>query len=62
MSVPLDLERKCEQRWLASQPAPSAAPKEHRPIGRDQQLAASAKTKQITDRVEAAGSKPPQAA
>jgi hypothetical protein len=62
MSVPLDLQRKCEQRWLASRPAPSAAPKEHRPKGHDQQLAASAKTEQITDLAEAAGSGPAQAA
>jgi hypothetical protein len=63
-TVPLDLQRKCEQRWLAriARPASLAAPQEHRVKGQDQQLAASAKAKQITDQVEAAGSKPPQAA
>jgi hypothetical protein len=31
MSMPLDLQRKCEQRWLArfARPAPSAAPHRH---------------------------------
>jgi hypothetical protein len=64
MSVPLDVQRKCEQRWLAriARAAPSAPPREHRPKGQDQQLAASAKARQITDQVEATGSKPPQAA
>jgi hypothetical protein len=33
MGVPLDLQRKCEQRWAArfARPAPSAAPKGHQP-------------------------------
>jgi hypothetical protein len=64
MSVPLDLQRKCERRWLArlARAAPLAVPRERRPKGHDQQLAASAKAKQMTDQVEAAGSKPPQAA
>jgi hypothetical protein len=64
MSVPLDLQRKCEQRWLAriARPAASVAPQKDRPKGQDQQLAASAKAKQMTDRADAAGSRPPQAA
>jgi hypothetical protein len=65
MSVPLDLQKKkCEQRWAAkfARPAPMAAPQRHRPESQNQQLAASAKAKQMTDRAEAAGSRPPQAA
>jgi hypothetical protein len=63
MSVPLDLQKKCEERWLArfARPAPSEAPQRHQPESQNQQLAASAKAKQITDGVEAAVSMPPQA-
>jgi hypothetical protein len=64
MSVPLDIQRKCERRWRAriARAAPSLAYRERRPKGQDQQLALSAKAKQVTDQVEATGSKPPQAA
>ena len=64
MSVPLDLQRKCEQRWLATfvRSAPSVAPQGHQLESQNQQLAASAKTEQITDQVEAAGPRSPQAA
>jgi hypothetical protein len=57
MGVPLDLQRKCEQRWAArfARPAPSAAPKGHQPESQNQQLAAPAEAKEGTDRVEAAG-------
>jgi hypothetical protein len=54
MTVPLDVQRKCEQRWLAriAQPAPSAALQGHQPEGQNQQLAAPAKVNQKTDRVK----------
>ena len=57
MGVPLDLQRKCEQRWAArfARPAPSAAPKGHQPESQNQQLAAPAEAKEKTGRVEAAG-------
>jgi hypothetical protein len=51
--VPLDLQRRCEQRWAArfSRPNPLAAPHEHQ----DQQLAAPAKDKRKTRRIKPAG-------
>jgi hypothetical protein len=54
MSVPLDFQRKCEQRWRAriAQPAPSAASQSHQPEGQNQQLAAPAKANQKTDLVK----------
>jgi hypothetical protein len=63
VSVPLDLQKKCEERWVArfARPALSAAPQRHQPESQNQQLAASANAKQITNGVEAAVSMPPQA-
>jgi hypothetical protein len=57
MSVPLDLQRKCEQRWLArfERSAPSAAPQRHEVDSQNQQLAGPAKAEEKTDLVEAAG-------
>jgi hypothetical protein len=51
-TVPLDLQRKCEQRWLARIARPASLAAAHRPKGQDQQLAASAKAKQITDQLK----------
>ena len=55
--IPLDLQRKFEQRWAArfAQPVPLAPPKKQDLEGQDQQLAAPAKSKRKTRRVEAAG-------
>ena len=55
--VPLDLERKFEQRWAArfARPVP---PKKQELEGQDQQAAASAEPNGNTRRVEAAGSGP----
>jgi hypothetical protein len=55
-SIPLDLQKRCEQRWAArfARPAPSAAPK-RQPESQKQQLAAPAEAKEKTGRVEAAG-------
>jgi hypothetical protein len=57
MGVPLDLQRKCEQRWAArfARPAPSAAPKGHQPESQNQQLATPAGAKKETGPTEAAG-------
>jgi hypothetical protein len=57
MGVPVDLQRKCEQRWAArfARPAPLAAPKGHQPESQKQQLAAPAEAKEKTGQVEAAG-------
>jgi hypothetical protein len=57
MGVPLDLQRKCEQRWAArfARPAPSVAPKGHQPQSQNQQLAAPAEAEEKAGRVEAAG-------
>jgi hypothetical protein len=56
-SVPLDLQKRCEQRWAArfARPAPSAAPKGHQPESQNQQHATPAEAKDATGRVEAAG-------
>jgi hypothetical protein len=42
-SIPLDLQKRCEQRWAArfARPAPLAAPKGHQPESQKQQLAAT---------------------
>jgi hypothetical protein len=57
--IPLDLQRRCEQRWAArfARPVPLAAPQRHRLEGESHQLAAPAKAKRKTRRVEAAGFK-----
>jgi hypothetical protein len=62
--VPMDLQRKCEERWLArfARPPPSAAPQRHELESQNQQLAAPAKAEQKTDRTEAAGSRSAPAA
>jgi hypothetical protein len=64
MTVPLDLQRKCEQRWLArfARSARSADPQGHEVDSQNQQLAAPAKAEKKTDRVEAAGLKSAPAA
>jgi hypothetical protein len=40
-NIPLDLQRKCDQRWATRfvRLAPSANPQRDRPEGQDQQLA-----------------------
>jgi len=55
--VPLDLQRRCEQRWAArfSRPLASAAPQQHGHEKQGQQLAALGKAKKKTRRAEAAG-------
>src|SRR5262245_7946232 len=52
-SIPLDIQRKCEQRWVArfARPVPPSAPHEHR----IQQSAPPGKTKKKTRRTKAAG-------
>ena len=57
MDIPLDLQRKCEQRWAArfARPTPSATPQGHQPESQNQQLAAPAEAKEKAGRVEAAG-------
>jgi hypothetical protein len=58
-SVPLHLERRCEQRWAArfAQRVPPSAPHEHMDEKPDQQLALPGKTKKKTRRAKAAGLK-----
>ncbi len=58
--VPLDLQRKLEQRWAARfrRPASPVAPQTHEYEKQDQQPAATRKSKRKTERVEAAGSRP----
>jgi hypothetical protein len=57
--IPLDLQRRCEQRWAArfARPVPPAAPQRHRLDGESHQLVAPAKTNRETRWVEAAGFK-----
>ena len=52
--IPLDLQRRCEQRWAArfSRPIPSAAPRNQRPERENLQVAAPAQIKRTTRRVE----------
>ena len=52
--IPLDLERRFEQRWAARF---SGALQEHRLEGQCQQLTASGKRKRKARRVESAGSR-----
>jgi hypothetical protein len=52
--IPLDLERRFEQRWAARF---SAVPQEHRVERQGQQLTAPGKSKRKTRRVESAGSR-----
>jgi hypothetical protein len=55
--IPLDLQRRFEQRWAARfvPPAPSLAPKQHWPEKHGQQIVASIEGKRKTRRVELAG-------
>ena len=55
--VPLDLQRRFEQRWAGrfARPAPPSAPHVHRPEKADQRLAESGKAKMQIRRTEAAG-------
>jgi hypothetical protein len=56
-NIPLDIQRKCEQRWAArfARPVPPSAPHDHMDEKPDQQSAPSGKTKKKTRRTEAAG-------
>jgi hypothetical protein len=58
--IPLDLQRKFEQRWAArfARPAPPAAPQSQL---QQQQLSEPAKAKRKTRRVKAAGLRPSSA-
>jgi len=62
-SIPLDLERRCEQRWAARFSAVRALREQHRLEGQQQQqqLTAPDNSKRETRRVESAGLKPAQA-
>jgi hypothetical protein len=53
-NIPLDLERRCEQRWAARfcRPAPPAAPQSQ---PQQQQLSEPAKARRKTRRIKAAG-------
>jgi len=53
-NIPLDIERRCEQRWAARFSAARALRKQHRLEGQ-QQPAAPDKSKRETGPVEAAG-------
>jgi hypothetical protein len=56
--IPLDLQRKCEQRWAARfSPTEPVAPRNQRPERESQQIAGPDKSKRKTHRVEAAGSR-----
>src|SRR5258707_15277887 len=52
--IPLDLERRCEQRWAARF---SRVPQEHRDTPRQQQQAATGKEQGKTRQVGSAGSR-----
>ena len=56
--IPLDLQRKFEQRWAARFLQPPVPPQAHRPESQRQQLAVPAKSKGKTRRVGAAGLRP----
>ena len=58
--IPLDLQRRCEQRWAArfARPIPSVAPRNQRPARESLQIAEPAKSKEKPDQVEAAGLRP----
>jgi hypothetical protein len=59
-STPLDIQRKCEQRWATrfARPVPSSAPHEPTDEKPDQQLAALGKAKRKTRRAKVAGLRP----
>ena len=52
-SIPLDVERRCEQRWASRFSAARALREQHRLEGQQQQLNAPDKSKRKTRRVEA---------
>jgi hypothetical protein len=56
-NIPLDLQRKCDQRSAARfvRLAPSATPQRDRPEGQDQQLAAPAKANRKNRRLKRRG-------
>jgi hypothetical protein len=56
-STPLDIQRKCEQRWATrfARPVPSSAPREHTD---EKPVAAPGKDKRKARRVEPAGVRP----
>jgi hypothetical protein len=56
-NIPLDIERRCEQRWAARFSAARALRKQHRLEGQ-QRLATPDNTKRETRRVKSAGLKP----
>ena len=58
MSIPQDLQRKCEQRWRArlARPAPSVAPQSHRLESQNEKMTAPAKTKKEAGQAQTAGS------
>jgi hypothetical protein len=58
--IPLDLERRFEQRWAArfSRPVEVAKPEKHQSEKHGPPLAAPGKRKRKTRRVEAAGLRP----
>jgi hypothetical protein len=58
-NIPLDIQRRCEQRWAArfARRVPPSAPHEHIDEKPDQQLALAGKTKKKTRRAKAAGLK-----
>jgi hypothetical protein len=60
--IPLDLERTFERRWAARFALQPAGPQTHRPDIHRQPLAALAKPKRKTRRVEEAGLRPVTAA
>jgi hypothetical protein len=57
-AIPLDLQKKFERRWAARFSRPSAVPQAQRPESQGHPLAAVAKSKRKTRRVEAAGWRP----
>ena len=63
--IPLDLQRRCEQRWAARFSAARALREQHRlerqQLQQQQQLTAPDNSKRKTRRVESAGLKPAQA-
>jgi hypothetical protein len=54
-NIPLDLERRCEQRWAARFEAARALREQHRLERQQQQLTAPENSKRKTRRAEAAG-------
>ena len=59
-TVPLDLQRRSEQRWAArfQRPVESAVTPKHQPREQDRQLAAPRKGKRKTRRLNPVGSAP----